>query len=139
MHVSDLDISAASLASLEEYGLTDVESLTAHSASELSELFRVPPMELHEIVCQLNKHRLTLPMHPGFRAKETPGERERNMLRLRIVEGMTFTEIGILLGVQPQWVRDDLSWYFGLVGEPAAVRASKRRHERHQQKHGESR
>lgn len=56
MHVSDLDISAASLAALEEYGLTDVESLTAHSTSELSELFRVPPMELHEIVCQLNKH-----------------------------------------------------------------------------------
>ncbi|MGC2372395.1 MAG: sigma factor-like helix-turn-helix DNA-binding protein [Solirubrobacteraceae bacterium] len=79
-------------------------------------------MELYEIVCQLNKHGLSLPPVPGGMMK-VPGERNREVLRLRIIEGLTLAEIGLMVDVSSERVRQLLRFHFGLTGKPPAVKA----------------
>jgi DNA-directed RNA polymerase sigma subunit (sigma70/sigma32) len=52
-----------------------------------------------------------------------PSDREREMLRLRTVEGLTLREIGERFGIGAERVRQLLNHYFRLKGVPPAVKA----------------
>jgi len=125
MRVTELELSGAALACLELVGVTEVDQLIEHSATELAGSLFIGAMELYEIVCQLNKHGFSLPMFRGF-TTAVPNEREREMFRLRLVEGLTLTEIAQRLDVEREWVRHILHWHFGLTGKPSAVKARRR-------------
>jgi DNA-binding NarL/FixJ family response regulator len=125
-HVAELELSGAALACLEAIGIASVDQLVArHPATDLANHPLVGGMELYEIVCRLNEHGHSLPMYPTFTTMPAT-DREREMLRLRLVDGLSLTEIGTRLGVAPGWVRHVLDWHFGLRGKPPAVKARKR-------------
>jgi hypothetical protein len=132
MRITELELSGAALACLDLGSITDVDQLLAHSGTVLAHCPYIGAMELYEIVCQLNRHNLSLPMFPGFQP-DVPNEREREMFRLRLVEGLPLTEIGQRLAVAPEWVRHVLHWHFGLTGKPPAVKARKRQRKRERQ------
>jgi hypothetical protein len=115
MRLSELGVSPAALACLEAAGITDVEHLTTHTATELTDSGHFGPTELYEIVCRLNAHDRSLPpIHGGH--DRVPSARNREMLRLRIIEGLTLAEIGKRTGVSTERVRQLLRVYFGLRG-----------------------
>lgn len=55
-----------------------------------------------------------------------PNERRRDMLRLRIIDGLTLAEVGQHTGVSTERVRQLLRLHFGLKGTPPAARARRR-------------
>lgn len=70
--------------------------------------------------------------------QRVPGNREREIFRLRVVEGLTLAEIaGQVGGMGSERVRQLLNLYFHLKGTPPAVRlrartgSASRVHERH--------
>jgi hypothetical protein len=107
-------------------GLAQVDQVP--SATELlSRLEFSKGVEVYEVVCALNRHGMTIPVR---RNHIVPGEREREMLRLRIVEGLTLQEIGDRFGVISERVRQIHAAYFGLHGKPPAARTRSRRRRR---------
>jgi transcriptional regulator with XRE-family HTH domain len=64
--------------------------------------------ELYEIVCALNRHGLSLPADGRQRV---PGDREREIFRLRVVEGMTLPEVAERIGgIRSERMRQVLSF-----------------------------
>jgi hypothetical protein len=125
MHVTDLRLSAAALACLEAADITDAEQLVRHSCDELIHSPHFGAMELYEIICQLNEHGYSLPAIPGGDTS-VPSLRDREMLRLRIIEGLTLDEIGLVLDLSTGRVRQILKAHFGLSGKPPAVKTRER-------------
>ena len=125
MHVTDLRLSAAALACLEAASMTNVEQLVTRSCDELIYNPHFGAMELYEIICQLNKHGYSLPLTPGGDTR-VPSSRDREMLRLRIIEGLTLDEIGLVLDLSTGHVRQILKERFGLGGKPPAVKTRER-------------
>jgi Sigma-70, region 4/Bacterial RNA polymerase, alpha chain C terminal domain len=115
MHVTELGLSPAALACLEAAGLTDVEQLATHPADDLINSGHFAATELYEIICRLNRHGLSLPTLPGRRGR-VPNARNRKMLRLRLIDGLSLTEIGKQTGVSQERVRQLLWLHFGLSG-----------------------
>jgi sigma-70-like protein/RNA polymerase alpha subunit len=115
MHLSELGLSPAALACLEAAGITDASHLATHTASELIDSGHFRPTELHEIVCRLNEHGRSLPPIRGGRAW-VPSARNREMLRLRLIEGLTLDEVGKRTGVSQERVCQLLRLHFGLSG-----------------------
>jgi Sigma-70, region 4/Bacterial RNA polymerase, alpha chain C terminal domain len=115
MHITELGLSPAALSCLEAAGIADVEHLTTHTASDLIDSGHFAPAELYEIVCRLNQHELSLPSIAGGITR-VPCERNRDMLRLRLIEGLTLAEIGKRTGVSTERVRQLLRLHFGLIG-----------------------
>jgi hypothetical protein len=116
MHISDLGLSPAAHACLRAAGLTDVEELTSHTANELLDRYHVPATELYEIICRLNQHQLSLPSTPNGIIRLT-SPRNREMLRLRLIEKLSLTAIGKRTGVSQERVRQLLHVYYGLDGK----------------------
>ena len=92
MRVNELALSQAVLPSLAKVGIHEVEQLAEHRTGEL---LRRPELssgvELHELICELHRHGLTpFSRHGGH----VQTDREREMFRLRAVEGLTLDEIG---------------------------------------------
>jgi hypothetical protein len=114
MHISELGLSPAALASLHAAGITEVEHLTTYPAGDLLHNSRIPT-ELYEIICRLNQHGRSLPSIPGG-LERVPTARNREMLRLRLIEGLSLAEIGHRTGVSRERVRQLLSLHFGLGG-----------------------
>jgi hypothetical protein len=127
MHITELGLTAASLAALETIDLTEIETLVAHPADDLlAPTAQIGPMELYDIVCHLNERGHSLPPVPGGLIKVPAQERRREMLRLRIIDGLTLAEIGQQTGVSSERVRRLLRLHFGLSATPPAVQAHKR-------------
>jgi hypothetical protein len=127
MRVTELELSAATLACLQAAGIADVAQLTVHTGSELVRHSGMPAAALYEIVCQLNKQGLSLPPVPGGMIR-VPSDRHLEMFRLRIIEGLPLAEIGKQTGVKQERVRQLLRLYFGLSGTPPAAKARRRPH-----------
>jgi hypothetical protein len=127
MHITELGLTAVSFACLEAADLTDVEQLIKHPADELlPQTPHIGPLELYEIICQLNRHGYSLPgTHGGI--VRVPDQRHREMLRLRIIDGLTLAEVGLQTGVKKERVRQLLKVYFGVRAIPPAVTARRRR------------
>jgi AraC-like DNA-binding protein/DNA-binding CsgD family transcriptional regulator len=125
MRLAELALSPAALASLEAAGINDVEQLARHTAAELIERpeFR-DGAELHEIVCELNRHGLALLARSG---RHIQTWREREIFRLRVVKGLTLDELAAIFGLHRERIRQLLRLHFRLVGSPPAARARRSR------------
>jgi hypothetical protein len=122
LHVTDLAISAAALACLEAAGITDLDQLLGYPALDLASNLHLGAMELYEVVCRLNRHGISVSPEPRS-LMQLPGERNHEILRLRIVMGFTLSEIALVMDVSKERVRQILKEDFGLSGTPPAVRA----------------
>jgi DNA-directed RNA polymerase specialized sigma24 family protein len=89
------------------------------SADDLLYRLDFDPYELYEIVCRLNERGFNLRAY----RRRLPNDRSREMLRLRIIDGLTMREIGERAGVSRPRVDQILSAEFGLHGTPPAVKA----------------
>lgn len=119
MRVTELNLSRAARACLRGADIRDVEKLgTSRDLIERPEFSA--GVELYEIVCALNRRGLSLPV--GRYLPHVPRDREREMLRLRVVEGLTLAEIGARFGVGQERVRQLLNLYFGMSGTPPAAK-----------------
>ncbi len=115
MHVAELGLSPAAFACLEAAGITDASHLATHTATELIDSGHFGSAELYEIVCCLNEHGRSLPPIHGGRDR-VPNARNREMLRLRLIERLSLAEIGRRTGVSQERVRQLLRLHFGLSG-----------------------
>ncbi|HTB49385.1 MAG TPA: helix-turn-helix domain-containing protein [Solirubrobacteraceae bacterium] len=125
MRLTELAISSAALACFEAAGIHDVEQIARQTMPELierSEFCR--GVELHEVVCELSRHGLT-PFTRHGRHVQTA--REREILRLRIVKGLTLDEIAAISSLHRERIRQLLHLHFGLVGKPPAARCRRER------------
>jgi transcriptional regulator with XRE-family HTH domain len=117
--VNELGLSKDTLAALTTAEIGEVNQLGA-----ASELIQRPEfsggVELFEIVCALNRYGLSL--NHG----RVPDDRNREIFRLRIVEGLTLSELGERFGLNRERVRQILAVYFGLTGTPPAAKRGTR-------------
>ena len=121
--VADIGLSPETLACLRTAGIREVGQLGG-----AGELIQQPEFskgrELYEIVCALNRHGLSLPANGRQRV---PGDREREIFRLRVVEGLTLPEVAERIGgIRSERVRQVLSFYFRLTGTPPAAKKRRR-------------
>ncbi|HEX5309268.1 MAG TPA: sigma factor-like helix-turn-helix DNA-binding protein [Solirubrobacteraceae bacterium] len=123
MRVTELDLSAAALVCLRAADIADVDQLVQHSADELVRK-GFGALELYEVVCQLNTQGTSLPASPGGHIY-MPNDRNREIFRLRIVEGLTLKEVGERFDLNSERVRQILARHFGLRGSPPTVKARK--------------
>ena len=121
MRFSELALSPAARACLEAAGIHDVEQLARQPLPELIERpeFR-NGVELFELVCELHRHGLT-PFSRRGRHLQTA--REREILRLRVVKGMTLDELAAIFDLHRERIRQLLRLHFRFVGAPPAARA----------------
>lgn len=124
MRVTELDLSPAALACLEGAGIHEVDRLLEHESGELIQRPEFSRgVELYEIVCALHRHGLTFSPYGGH----IQTEREREIFRLRAVEGLTLDEIAERMGLHKSRVDQLLRLHFRLRGVPPAAKARKRR------------
>ncbi len=120
MRVTKLALSQAASPSLARAGIHEVDQLAEHTTGEL---IRRPEFSsgvvLYELICELHRHGLTpFSRHGGH----VQGEREREMFRLRAVEGLTLDQIGERFGIKRERVRQLFRLHFGLDGVPPAAK-----------------
>lgn len=123
VHVSELDISAATLACLAAAGVIDIPQLVQQTADDLLAVPQFGALELHELVCQLNDHGLSLPCIHGGRVRGDVIPRNRDILRLRLIDGLTLAAIAERVSLKQERVRQVLRLHYGLTGQPPAVKA----------------
>ena len=113
--VNELGLSQDALAALSTAEISAVNQL-----GTASDLVQRPEfstgVELFEIVCALNRYGLSL------KRGHVPDDRNREIFRLRIVEGLTLSELGERFGLNRERVRQILAVYFGLTGTPPAAK-----------------
>lgn len=124
MRVTELDLSPAALACLRAADIADMDQLVTHPCDELVRR-GIGAAALYEIVCQLNRHDLSLPTRAGG-ASYITDDRDLEMFRLRLVEGLTLAEVGERIGVSSERVRQLLRLRFGLREVPPAAKARRR-------------
>lgn len=125
MLVSRLGLTPETLASLEAAGIKDTAGLHRRA----NELLRIPGITgcaIYEAICRLAKQDVEFPVLPGAKQGSARTDRDLEMLRLRIVDGTSLREIGLLCVVTRERVRQCLHERFGLTGEPPAAIARRR-------------
>ncbi len=126
MRLTELDISAAAYACLQAVGITSIEQFGQYPCDELLSRPDFGALELYEIIQELNKHDLTLPTFPGGRMW-LPSTPRHELVRLRMIDGLTFDQIGQRVGLSKERVRQVLRAHYGLRIQPPAVGARRRR------------
>jgi hypothetical protein len=126
MRVTELDISAAAFACLQAIGITSIEDFRQYPCDELLFSPHFGAAEIYEVIRQLNQHGLTLPKIPGA-TLQLPSPPKDEIVRLRLIDGLTFTEIGEHVGLSKERVRQVLRSHYGLRIQPPAVGAKRRR------------
>lgn len=125
MRVNQLALSQAVLSSLAKVGIHEVEQLAEHRISDLLERPEFSSgAELYELICELHRHDLTPFSGYGGHIQTA---RERELFRLRAVEGMTFTEVGERVGLHRTRVDQLLRLHFRLNRVPPAAKRRERR------------
>lgn len=121
--IADLGLSSGTVASLEAAGISQLAQLRS-----ATELLNHPELSdgraLYELVCALNLRSMSL---PAGRHHRVPGDREREMLRLRVIDGLTLRQIGQRLGVSTERVRQLLNRNFRLTGTPPAAKTPRKK------------
>jgi len=125
VHVTELDISAATLSCLAAADIAYVPQLIQQPADGLLAVPHFGALELYELICQLNDHGLSLPPIHGGRVRGEITARNRDILRLRLIDGLTLTAIAEHVGLKQERVRQVLRSHYGLTGRPAAVKAQR--------------
>jgi hypothetical protein len=122
MDINELGLSPATQACLREAGIRDMHDLLDHSCRELLWHTEVGACALYDIICRLNQHKLMLAPTPNDTPR-LPGARNREVFRLRAVEGLSLADTGRQLGISTERVRQVLTVYFGVSGKPPATKA----------------
>jgi transcriptional regulator with XRE-family HTH domain len=125
--LSELGLSAPTSLALKTEELDDIEHIGSATAMLSRPEFR-SGFELYEIVCALSRYGLP------YRGR-VPNDRNREIFRLRIVDGLTLAEIAERYTFDKERVRQILNVYFGLSGSPPA--ASLRRKQKAQRRRRE--
>jgi hypothetical protein len=126
MRVTELDISAAAFACLQAVGIQSIEDFRQYPCDELLFSPHFGAAEIYEVIRQLNQHGLTLPKIPGA-TLQLPSPPKDEIVRLRLIDGLAFTEIGERVGLSKERVRQVLRTHYGLRIQPPAVGAKRRR------------
>jgi Bacterial RNA polymerase, alpha chain C terminal domain len=93
--ITELGISAAALACLLDAGIDSVPQLTTHPVDDLLKLPHIGATEVCEIATRLHDRDLSLPPCPGGRPIVSYlMYRNLEILRLRLVDGLTLKQIG---------------------------------------------
>ncbi len=114
-NVGELGLSPDTISALTSAAIERVDQLG--SATVMLALPEFSGNALYEVVCALNRYGLSLPVDRG----RVPGDRDREILRLRVVEGLTLKELARRFKLHAERVRQILSDYFGLTGAPPAA------------------
>src|SRR5580698_9540078 len=122
MHVIELELSPAALACLRAADIFFVAELLTEPADDLI-ANGVGPNELYEIVACLNERDLSLPPTRNAKRRRQPSDRDMQMFRLRLIEGLTLDEVADRLGVSKELVRRLVREAFGLTGAIPTVKA----------------
>jgi transposase len=123
-----MGLEPATLACLRSGGINTTYRLLEHTYRELIWHSEITPEALYDILRALNQHGLTLKATTKGKAPRALSERNLEIFRLRVIEGRPLKETGERVGIGVERVRQVLVIYFGLRGEPPAVKA--RRHQR---------
>jgi hypothetical protein len=126
MRTSELNISAATYASVLAAGIHDTDDFKQYPCDLLLSSPHFGPLEVYELVRELNEHGLTLPPIPGSKIR-VPSTPKYELLRLRLIDGLTFAAIGEQVGLTDGRVQQILRAHYGLRGKPPAVDARRRR------------
>lgn len=126
MRTSELNISAATYACVLAAGITDTDDFKQYPCDLLLSSPHFGPLEVYELVRELNEHDLTLPPIPGSKIR-VPSTPKYEVLRLRLIEGLTFAQIGEQVGLSKGRVQQILRAHYGLKALPPAVDARRRR------------
>jgi hypothetical protein len=126
MRTSELHISAATFACLQAADIHSTDDFARYPCDELLSSPHFGALEVYELVRELNEHGLTLPPVPGARVR-LPSTPKHELLRLRLIEGLTFSEIGEHVGLGEVRVRQVLRSLYGLRAQPPAVGARRQR------------
>jgi hypothetical protein len=125
MLIAGLELAPATRAAWLAVGIRDTDGLR-QPAVVLLELPGITGSILYETVCQLNEHHLGLPARASAARIMAPTTNDLEMLRLRVVDGATLKEIGIVSKLSRERVRQRLHQQFGLTGEPPAAMERRR-------------
>jgi hypothetical protein len=126
MRLTELDISAAAYACLQAVGITKIEDFEQYPCDKLLELPHFGALEIYEVIRELNKHKLTLPALPGAKVR-VPSTPKHEVIRLRLIDGLTYEQVGQQVGLSKERVRQILRAHYGLRIKPPAVDARRRR------------
>jgi hypothetical protein len=129
--ITELDISAAALGCLLDAGIDSVQQLITHPVDDLLELPHLGATEVCEIAARLHDRDLSLPPCAGGRPIVSYlMYRNLDILRLRLMDGKTFEQIGEHVLLKRERVRQVLHASYGLWSTPGAVRARSIRNQR---------
>jgi Sigma-70, region 4/Bacterial RNA polymerase, alpha chain C terminal domain len=123
--IHELGLSPATQACLHNAGIRTMYELLDHSCRELLWHSEVGADALYETICKLNQRELMLPCSARWTIR-LPGERNREVFRLRAVEGRSLADTGKQLGISPERVRQLLTVYFGISGTPPAAKGHRK-------------
>lgn len=126
MRTSELNISAATFGCLQAAGINSTDDFKRYPCDLLLASPYLGPLEVYEVVRELNEHGLTLPPVPGGRLI-VPSTPKYEVLRLRMIEGLTLAATGREVGLGKERVRQILSGHYGMKRKPPAVDARRRR------------
>jgi Bacterial RNA polymerase, alpha chain C terminal domain/Sigma-70, region 4 len=126
MRTSELNISAATFACLQAADIRQIGDLSQYPCDALLSSPHFGALEIYEIIRELNEHGFTLPTLPGGRMR-LPSTPKHELVRLRMIDGLTFAEIGQCVGLTKERVRQVLRSHYGLRLQPPAVGARRRR------------
>jgi hypothetical protein len=125
MDINELGLTPATQTCLRNAGIDTMSDLLDHSCRELLWHSEVGAEALYEIICRLNEHELMLPNSKG--TIRVPGERNREVFRLRVVQGLSLTATGEQLGISQERVRQVLGVFYGIGGKPPGAKTRRKR------------
>ena len=125
MRLSEMGLEPSTLACLHRGGINTTHRLLEHTCRELIWHSAITPEALHDILRALQRHGMRLKPHPNGTERQV-SERDLEVFRLRVVEGRSLKATGEQVGVSVERVRQILSVYFGLRGNPPAVKTRPR-------------
>jgi transcriptional regulator with XRE-family HTH domain len=124
--LSEIGLSPPTRLALKREGLDDIQQLGSATSMLSRPEFR-SGVELYEIVCALNRYGLS------YRSR-VPNDRNREIFRLRIVDGLTLAEIAQHYPFDKERVRQILNDFFGLSGSPPAASLRRKQKARRRQR-----
>ncbi len=127
MRLSEMGLEPTTLACLRSGGINTTYRLLEHTYRELIWHSEITSEAVYDILRALRRHGMTL--KPATNGIERPvNERNLEVFRLRVVEGHKLREVAERNAIGVERVRQILSGYFGLRGEPPVIKARRRQH-----------
>jgi Sigma-70, region 4 len=109
--MDELHLGSYTRGRLREAGITTLDEVTHMTGRELVE--RIGPEATYELACVLAAHDLAFAKIAGGEWWHIPNVRNLEILRLRIVEGLTYKATGEAVGLSKERIRQILRTYFG--------------------------